>query len=494
MAIELNNRTKILAGVVVLAAVGAGAWFFFLEDFLREPPPKPAVAKSAPANASKAAAGAPAAAAPKQADAAKPAAAAAKPAAAAPAGPVPTDPEKAAREFMGGIGGQGGIGGHTITAAIVLGRKLQVPKSAEKEIKAAFDRAFELEPLYLEIFENMKKDHDVGRMSRYLELRRQPIARKMIAMRGEDLNDLEIEARAKLTGAKLTANPPSTERGKLLARIDELDRKSGLSAEMSQTVGRGYVEGVLESVQSWKDVKAALTKIGKGDPNNARAVLQSEVTGDRSEAIRRSVHFWAVQYFNATDAELAEYVKLIDTEIGEWGTARLAAALVPAMEKRAREVGRMVAQAAIGGLETTAKTKGSAAQPVPMAKEEKPEQKLTPAAAAPVEAPGYQRPANIREAYSRYNDVITATVMRDRAAVKELLDDGKNPNARQKDGITPLMVAASNGDTEIVSMLLAKGADPNLRAGSRSALSMAKARGSAGAGMVQLLVRSGAKD
>ncbi len=62
MAIELDNRTKILAGVVVLAAVGAGAWFFFLEDFLREPPPKPAAAKSAPAGA------------PKQADAAKPAA------------------------------------------------------------------------------------------------------------------------------------------------------------------------------------------------------------------------------------------------------------------------------------------------------------------------------------------------------------------------------------------------------------------------------------
>ena len=84
--------------------------------------------------------------------------------------------------------------------------------------------------------------------------------------------------------------------------------------------------------------------------------------------------------------------------------------------------------------------------------------------------------------------------MRDQAAVKELLDGGKNPNARQSDGITPLMIAVSNGDSEIATMLLAKGADPNLRAGGRSALSMAKARGSAGAGMVQLLQRSGAKD
>src|SRR6185295_1161891 len=48
MAIELNNRTKILAGVVVLAAAGAGAWFLFLEDFLSEPPPKAPAAKGAP--------------------------------------------------------------------------------------------------------------------------------------------------------------------------------------------------------------------------------------------------------------------------------------------------------------------------------------------------------------------------------------------------------------------------------------------------------------
>jgi len=114
---------------------------------------------------------------------------------------------------------------------------------------------------------------------------------------------------------------------------------------------------------------------------------------------------------------------------------------------------------------------------------------------APTEAPGYRRPANIREVYTRYNDLISATVMRDRAAVKELLDDGKSPNARQKDGVTALMVAASYGDAEIATMLLAKGADPNLRAeGARTALSMAKARGAAGAQMVQLLQRSGAKD
>ena len=112
-----------------------------------------------------------------------------------------------------------------------------------------------------------------------------------------------------------------------------------------------------------------------------------------------------------------------------------------------------------------------------------------------MEAPGYRRAANIRDLYSRYNDVISATVMRDSAAVKELLDDGKSPNVRQSDGLTPLMIAASNGDAGIAAMLLAKGADPNLRTqGGRTALSLAKARGAAGAQTVQLLQRSGARE
>jgi len=80
------------------------------------------------------------------------------------------------------------------------------------------------------------------------------------------------------------------------------------------------------------------------------------------------------------------------------------------------------------------------------------------------------------------------------AAVKELLADGKSPNVRQRDGVTPLMIAASNGDAEIAAMLLAKGADPNARAAGKSALSIEKSRGSAGAGVVQLLERSGARD
>jgi cytoskeletal protein RodZ len=118
MAIELNKRTKILAGVVVLAAAGAAAWFFYLQDLLDEPAPVKVVvttpATSAPKSATstakpaadaakpeppKAGAAVPALEAPKQAEAPKPAAAApeaktdGKPAAKPAVKPIPTEPE-----------------------------------------------------------------------------------------------------------------------------------------------------------------------------------------------------------------------------------------------------------------------------------------------------------------------------------------------------------------------------------------------------------------
>ena len=54
MKVELNKRSKILLGVVVLVGALAAAWFLFLEEMLNPPPPpvakapKPAAAAAAP--------------------------------------------------------------------------------------------------------------------------------------------------------------------------------------------------------------------------------------------------------------------------------------------------------------------------------------------------------------------------------------------------------------------------------------------------------------
>jgi len=487
MAIELNNRTKILAGVVVLAAAGAAAWFFFLEDFLAEPPPKPAAAKAAPADAPKQAAadapkqadaGKPAAGAPKQADAAKPAAAPANPG----AKPIPTNPDRLIAEVIETSGMVPYL--QTLAREAMLsagaGNSAQKQGADPAEFARAVEvvnRVFEPAALTAEIAANLKTaNYDVERMERFLELLRQPINAKMAA---PEMRSVTPEAtREHVEGQR--KNPLPAARVKLIQTLDDVTQTSEIGADMGGTLAREMLDAMVDSMKK---------KAGKNAPAESQQTVGARLNAMRNQSRAQIRSTMYVMYRKASDEELSEYVKLLDTDTGRWGSELLASAIRPLVTVRGTALGREAAQLAAA---RPAAGKEAAAPQAAAAKEE-PAPAAAQAPAKAPEAPSYRRPENIREAYSRYNDLITATVMRDGAAVKELLDSGKNPNARQSDGLTPLMVAASNSDAEIAAMLLAKGADPNLRAGSRSALSIAKSRGSAGAATVQLLERSGAK-
>ena len=483
MAIELNNRTKILAGVVVLAAAGAAAWFFFLEDFLSEPPPKAVAAKAAPAGAPKQAdAGKPADApkqgdAPKQADGAK--AQAPKPG----AKPIPENPDRLIAEVLQNSGLASQFQPYALEVVLQADMGGAAPDAAaEREIAEVFGRIYEPGKINEELTANLKKNLDVERMGRFLELLRQPIALKM---NSQDTRGTPPEA-VKEVLESLRKSPMSPARSKTIQALDDATRTTEVALEMSTSIARNMVDTML----------AELQKRGKSVPKEASQTIASQLNMMRDQARPQIRSVLYATYRKATDAELAEFAKLIDTDTGRWGNEVLANAIRPVLASRSNALGieaGKLAMARRGG--ASAKAPKAAPEPVAKVEEEKPAAKpaaAPAAAAAPVEAPGYRRAANIRDVYTRYNDLVSATVMRDGAAVKELLEDGKNPNARQSNGVTPLMIASANGDAEIATMLLAKGADPNLRAGGRSALSIAKARGSAGAAMVQLLERSGA--
>jgi uncharacterized RDD family membrane protein YckC len=80
----------------------------------------------------------------------------------------------------------------------------------------------------------------------------------------------------------------------------------------------------------------------------------------------------------------------------------------------------------------------------------------------------------------RFNDVMTAVLYRDRATVAELVALGRWVDKRDSNGLTPLMVAASVGDAEMVRLLLQSGADPRLQApGGATALDFALEGGDA---------------
>lgn len=474
MAIELNTRTKIVAGVVALAAIGAGVWFFFLDDFLNQPPPKPVAAKSAPADAPKQAV----AEAPKQAAEAPKQAAGAAPKAAAK--PIPGNPDRLIAEVLENSGIKTRFQPFALEV-VLQAEGGEAPTAGGPAVTEAFARIYEPGRINDELAANLKKNLDVERMGRFLELLRQPVVLKV--------NSPETRATPpeaiRQYQEKTRKDPPSPARAKLLQTIDDATRTSEVALEVSAAIARTMVDTML----------AELRKGGKNVPKEAHQTVASQLTTMRNQARAQTRSVLYASYRNVSDEELAEYAKLIDTDTGRWGNEVLATAIRPVL------AGRNSAFGAEAGRLAMATRGGPAAKapkaPEPMAKvEEKPAEKP---AAAPVKpaavAPGYRRAPNTRDVYSRYNDVITATVMRDRAAVKELLDDGKNPNARQRDGFTPLMVAVANGDADIAGMLLAKGADPNLRSqGGNTALSLARSRGAAGGAMVQMLQRSGAKE
>lgn len=470
MAIELNKRTKILAGVVVLAAVGAGAWFLFLEEFLSAPPPPPpkaAAAKTAPAGA------------PTKADAAKPAAAAP----AAGAKPIPTNPDRLIAEVIetAGIKAAFEVAGRQVMASASASDGTQKANPDPEHARAVLElanRIFEPGKMTAELTANLKNGLDVERMSRFLEVLRQPVALKMAALESTLLTPEAFSEY--LESAR--KSPPSPERSKLIQTLDEVSGVSEHGADMVAAMAREIFDTRL----------AQMGGSGKNAAPEERKAVADQMNAMRNQSrglLRNMLH---ARYRGVGDDELAEYVKLLDTDTGRWGSEILITAYKPLMVSRSGTFGREFAQLARANRGASAPV---AKAPARAPAEETPAEKPAAApVAAPAEAPGYQRPANIRDAYSRYNDVITATVMRDRASVKELLDAGKSPNVKQSNGFTPLMVAVSNGDTEIAAMLLAKGADPNPRAAGVSALSIARSKGGAGAGMVGLLERSGAKN
>jgi hypothetical protein len=119
----------------------------------------------------------------------------------------------------------------------------------------------------------------------------------------------------------------------------------------------------------------------------------------------------------------------------------------------------------------------------------------TRAPAAPAVAPATVTAAatpSSRPARSpKFNDVMTAVMFRDPAAVTELLELGWWVDRPDSNGLTPLMAAAWNGDAAMTQLLLKAGADPNRHARGGSVLDYA-GRGE-DAMVIDLLRRSGAR-
>jgi Ankyrin repeats (3 copies) len=483
----MSNRAKILIAVIVLAVAGAGAWFFlFAAD---APPPRSVVKGPGGAQGTKSAAAKPAAEAVKPADAPKVADAPTASVAAAPAAarPVPGDPNRLIAEVIetSGLKTSFQAFGTEVGRQAAAGEQDSLTADETRAVAEAMRRLFEPGKITAEVSANLKAGLDVERMARFLEILRQPIVVKMTS---EELRAVVQPQALKEFAEGMRKNPPPAARAKLIQSMDGVTRYSEIQSDLAGAMVREMLDTML----------VELKKAGKKVPKDAAPAAATQLNAIRAQARNQAIGMLFFTYRNVSDEDLSAYIKLLDSDTGRWGTELLANAVRPVLADRFGAFGRDLAQIALAKRMSATVKAPAAPVPEPLAKAqpEAPAEKIAVrAAAAPAEPAGYRRPANIRDLYSRYNDLKTATVMRDSAAVKELLDDGKDPNARQSDGITPLMIAANANDLEIATLLLSRGANPNLRAaGGMNALAIARARGVAGVPMVQLLQRSGTRE
>lgn len=100
-------------------------------------------------------------------------------------------------------------------------------------------------------------------------------------------------------------------------------------------------------------------------------------------------------------------------------------------------------------------------------------------------------PATTRVRWPKFNDVMTAVMYRDVAAVAELLELGWWVDRPDSNRVTPLMAAAWIGELAMTQLLLKGGADPNLRGPGGSVLDYAGRGGDTQ--VIELLKKSGAR-
>jgi len=135
--------------------------------------------------------------------------------------------------------------------------------------------------------------------------------------------------------------------------------------------------------------------------------------------------------------------------------------------------------AAAKPLEVPPAPAAAAEEPKPAPKESAPVVIRTVAQEAPAAEPRIRTVAvpPAVDAKHRFNDLVTAVLYRDAQAVNDLLAFGKWPDKADSSGMTPLMIAAQLGETQIAEALLKYGADPRRTGpGGVTALSLARER------------------
>jgi hypothetical protein len=190
----------------------------------------------------------------------------------------------------------------------------------------------------------IEKAYDPARMNRELVVevakrqQAEPLEKALVAMRSplaRRITALEVEASRPEAAEQLLAfagrlptNPPSPQRHELILRIEEVTR----STDVAQAVHDATLLGLLRAAT-----------VARGGPQEELAQLErtlAESAPQRREAMHNQVVLSLLfTYRSVSEAELAEYVKLLESDSLRWFNDVVSRGLVVVLTQAAERAG-----------------------------------------------------------------------------------------------------------------------------------------------------------
>src|SRR4029077_2675164 len=105
-------------------------------------------------------------------------------------------------------------------------------------------------------------------------------------------------------------NPPGAARSKLIQTLDEVSGASELGVDVTAAMSREIFDSTL----------AQMAKAGKNVPPEARKTVADQTNAMRNASRSVTRTMLHARYKGVSDEDLGEYLKLLDTDIGRWGS------------------------------------------------------------------------------------------------------------------------------------------------------------------------------
>jgi hypothetical protein len=292
----MADAKRILVLVGGLAVVGAGGWFAW-QQFMNEPEPEPVVI-------------------------------------AKPARPSPAAMEPLLNDLLAASGFAHQI--EQLPSQIQAGfreglKQRPLGGAAAQEVEKALAEAFSASKFQARVQGQLKKNFDQPKLQAMLAAVKTPAAQRMVELEKTPPVPADLIAFAKA----LQSNPLPAERQALLQRLEEATKASGLSTEIMLASLKAMAEGAAgdKPVDS-----AALDK-----------VIESQRAAAAEPMRNAAIINFAYTYRKASNEDLADYVKIYETDHGKWFTGQLHTALVDEFRTASGSLGKRLGELARGG-------------------------------------------------------------------------------------------------------------------------------------------------